>query len=212
MKAPKGSRRALHTIRGVLEAVDQLVFQAIQRAHGHPVPASEKRLSLHDRDCRAMRKGTTKRRGTQFAYTGEITEDNTGLIVDYGVHVGQPPDAGLIGPAMGRVAGRVGHIPEVVTADGTFGTASARKALTEVGVGTVAIKAQGNPPIEQLRFEATKKFKDHRRWRAGIEARISHLKRDWGWDRARMANIDGARTWLGWGVLGHNTHKLALRI
>ncbi|MFV0526025.1 MAG: transposase [Acidimicrobiales bacterium] len=209
--APKGTRRAVNVLVKVLGVIDRPVHQATERARHRHVPAGDKRVSLHDTDARPMRKGTTKHKGTQFAYTGEITEDNGGVIVDYEIHIGQPPDADLIGPAIQRVTDRVGQTPAAVTADGTFGTAAARHDLTQTGVECVAIKALGIPDPGQTELETSDEFTTCRRWRAGIEARISHLKRDYQWDRARMSNLPGARTWLGWGVFAHNITKLALR-
>jgi transposase, IS5 family len=206
-RAPKGTRRALNTMRALLGVLDDLVFQATERARERPVPAAQKRLSLHDTDARPMSKGTT-RKGTQFGYTAQIAEDANGLIIDYGVHIGQPGDSDLIGPAIQSITAAL-SVPQVVTADKTYGAAHAREALTEAGVGLVAIVAKGNQSPERQTVEATDTFKAHTRWRAGIEARISTLKRDHGWDRTRMSGITGARTWLGWGIFSHNTLKEA---
>jgi hypothetical protein len=41
--------------------------------------------------------------------------------------------------------------------------------------------------------------------RAGSAA----LKRQHGWDRARIRGLAGARVWCGWGVLCHNAIKIA---
>ena len=42
------------------------------------------------------------------------------------------------------------------------------------------------------------------KWRTGSEARISTLKRQYGWDRTRLDNLEGARIRTGHGVLIHN--------
>jgi hypothetical protein len=47
-------------------------------------------------------------------------------------------------------------------------------------------------------------------WRTGSEARISCLKRDFGWRRSLFDGIGGTQTWCGWGVLAHNSVKIAL--
>lgn len=204
--APKGSRRAFKSLTGVLAVLDQVVFQAVERARERPVPNAAKRLSLNDGDARCVSKGTT-RKGTQFGYTADISEDAAGIILDYGAYIGQPGDSDLILPAVQNIADTVG-VPAAVTADQTYGAALARQGLTDAGVGLVAIKAKGKPGPERLAVEATTEFKALTRWRAGIEGRISTLKRDHGWDRTRMPGIEGALTWLGWGVFSHNTRKL----
>jgi hypothetical protein len=40
--------------------------------------------------------------------------------------------------------------------------------------------------------------------RTSSEARISCLKRDYGWRRTLTDRATGAATWCGWGVLAHN--------
>ena len=127
----------MNTIRALLGVLDHLVFQATERVRERPVPAAAKRLSLHDTDARPMSKGTTLK-GTQFGYTAQIAEDATGLIIDYGAHIGQPGDSDLIGPAIQAIAATL-RPPPVVTADKTYGAAHARVALTEAGVSLVAI-------------------------------------------------------------------------
>jgi len=47
------------------------------------------------------------------------------------------------------------------------------------------------------------------KWRTGSEARISCLKRDYGWRRTRIDGTAGAQTWCAWGVLAHNATKIS---
>ena len=47
------------------------------------------------------------------------------------------------------------------------------------------------------------------KWRTGSEALISTLKRGYGWDRARLDDLEGARIWAGHGVLAHNLVKIS---
>jgi len=63
---------------------------------------------------------------------------------------------------------------------------------------------------------STRQALEHRRafrrtvkWRTGSEARISTLKRQYGWDRTHLDDIDGAGIWTGHGVLAHNLVKIS---
>ena len=47
------------------------------------------------------------------------------------------------------------------------------------------------------------------KWRTGAEGRIAALKRQHGWERARIRGLEGARIWCGWGILSHNATKIA---
>jgi IS5 family transposase len=46
------------------------------------------------------------------------------------------------------------------------------------------------------------------KWRTGSEARISCLKRDFGWNRTQIDGIEGVGTWRGYGVFNHNLVKI----
>jgi len=48
-------------------------------------------------------------------------------------------------------------------------------------------------------------------YRVGAEGRISHLKRSYGLRRSRLRRHDGARAWVGWGILAYNLDTLAAR-
>ena len=47
------------------------------------------------------------------------------------------------------------------------------------------------------------------KWRTGCEGRISHLKRNYSWDRTMIDTTEGARIWTGHGVLAHNLIKIS---
>ena len=67
-----------------------------------------------------------------------------------------------------------------------------------------ADRAKPDKPKEHRRA-----FRRHVKWRTGCEGRISTLKRGYGWDRSRIGTLEGARTWVGHGVLTHTLIKIA---
>ena len=74
---------------------------------------------------------------------------------------------------------------------------------------TVAIPRKGRPGKARQAHEHRRAFRRAVKWRTGSEARISTLKRQYGWDRTRLDGLDGARIWTGHGVLAHNLAKIA---
>ena len=76
----------------------------------------------------------------------------------------------------------------------------------------MAIPRKGRPGLQRQKIESAPRFRKLVKWRTGSEGRIAHLKRSWGWERTVLDGIDGARTWCGWGVLAHNTTKIAVLI
>ena len=145
----------------------------------------------------------------QFDYKVQITDNADGVVLDYDVHAGNPPDADLLVPAIKRAARRVGKVPKAVTADRGYGEARIEDDLTELGVTKVVIPRKGKPSAVRRDVEQQRPFRRLVKWRTGAEGRISVLKRSYGMDRTRIDGIDGARTWVGHGVLAHNLVHLA---
>jgi transposase, IS5 family len=70
-------------------------------------------------------------------------------------------------------------------------------------------RARAEPAKARQAHEHRRAFRRTVKWRTGNEARISTLKRRYGWDRTRLGDLDGARIWSGHGVLAHNLVKIA---
>src|SRR3954447_20386296 len=69
--------------------------------------------------------------------------------------------------------------------------------------------AKGRTSKARQAQERGRTFRRHVKWRTGCEGRISHLKRNYGWDRTRIDTTEGARIWTGHGVLAHNLVKIS---
>jgi hypothetical protein len=50
-----------------------------------------------------------------------------------------------------------------------------------------------------------------RRYRAGAEGRVSHLKRRYGLDRSWLKDVQGGQIWTDCVILAYNTGTLAVR-
>jgi IS5 family transposase len=87
-----------------------------------------------------------------------------------------------------------------------YGQSSLDNDLDDLGVDPVAILRKGKT---RQAIEAGDDLVELVKWRTGSEGRIAALKRQHGWDRARMRDLAGARVWCGWGVLCHNAIKIA---
>jgi len=125
---------------------------------------------------------------------------------------GNPPDAPMLAPAIGRIKKRLSKVPKAATADRGYGEAKVDAELHELGVQHVAIPRKGRPGAARRAVESSRRFRKLVKWRTGSEGRISYLKHSWGWERTMLDGIDGARTWCGWGVLAHNATKIAVLI
>ncbi len=168
-------------------------------------------VSLHDADARPIAKGRLGK-PVEFGYKAQVVDNTDGVVVDHTVVVGNPPDAPMLVPAIARIAARFGRTPTAVTADRGYGEAKVDAELVALGVARVAIPRRGKPGAARQKAQRARGFTKLVKWRTGSEARISHLKRDYGWARSRVDGIAATQAWCGWGVLAHNATKVSALI
>jgi IS5 family transposase len=201
-------RRMLADLSHLLDAVGQVIAQTRLRLGGETPASKTRRVSLFDGDARPIRKGSLAN-PTQFGYTAQVVDTRDGIIVDYDIEAGQTPDAPRLVPAIERVIATVGVVPDAVTADRGYGEAAVDRALEDLGVERVAILRKGTPGAARQAVEGADDFVELVKWRTGAEGRIAALKRQHGWGRSRLRELDRTRTWCAWGVFSHNAVKLA---
>ena len=91
---------------------------------------------------------------------------------------------------------------------GGYGEKTVEDDLHTIGVRTVVIPRKGRPSRARHAAEHRPAFRRTVKWRTGCEGRISALKRGYGWDRARLDTLHGARIWTGHGIFAHNLIKI----
>jgi IS5 family transposase len=201
-------RRAVNDLTGLLDATRRIAAQTRQRLSGTTPDGATRRVSLHDRDARPIAKGRLGR-PVEFGYKAQVVDNDDGIVLDHTVERGNPPDAPQLAPAVGRVIRRTGRRPRTVTADRGYGEAKVENELHELGVRTVVIPRKGRPGKARQAHEHRRAFRRTVKWRTGSEARVSTLKRGYGWDRTRLDGLEGAQIWAGHGVLAHNLVKIS---
>jgi IS5 family transposase len=200
-------RRAVDELATAVERTRLVVAQTRRRLAGDPVPAGCKLVSLHDHDAQVIAKGRLGK-PVEFGYKAQVIDNEDGIVLDYTVEVGNPPDAPQLAPAIGRVAHRVGTVPRAATADRGYGEATVEQDLHTLGVKTVAIPRKGKPGQARRAQEHQPGFRKLIKWRTGSEGRISHLKHGYGWQRSHRDGRERTATWCGHGVLAHNLVKI----
>lgn len=201
-------RRAVDDLVVLAERTRRVVAQTRLRLAGTTPPGATRLVSLHDPDARPIVKGRLGK-PVEFGFKAQVVDNRAGLVLDYQLEIGNPPDGPLLAPAIARVADRTGQTPASVVADRGYGESATERDVADLGVGRVAVPVKGRPSAARRELQSSRWFRQLVVWRTGSEGRISCLKRDYGWDRTRLTGIDGARTWCGYGVLNHNLVKLA---
>jgi IS5 family transposase len=201
-------RSVVQELATTIQRSQRLLDQARTRLAGGMPDGASRLVSLHDPDARPIRKGRIGH-PVEFGYKAQVLDNADGIVLDHQVMVGNPPDAPLLAPAVGRVIARTGRAPRAVAADRGYGEAAVDQELADLGVARVAIPRRGRTGLARRLIEHRRGFRRLVKWRTGCEGRISCLKHRFGWDRTLMDGIDGARIWCGHGVFAHNLVKLA---
>jgi len=198
------------------ELVTQVIDQTVRRVFDHErVPADEKIVSLFEPHTAIIRRGKPAPHDTEFGRKVWFGEVDGGLISEYRLLKGNPPDEQHFTSSLKHHLKLFGHPPDVVTGDRGVASAGNEQAAHHAGVEKTALPKRGIKDAERQAYEAQPWFKAALRFRAGIEGRISGLKRARGLDRCRNKGESGMERWLGWGVIANNlaviAHKLARR-
>ncbi len=208
-EASRTAQRLADTLDHFCPLVKQVISQTSRRVvQGETVPASEKVVSLFEPHTAIIRKGKL-RRPTEFGRAVWLSEVDGGIISRYAILDGNPDEAGQLPPSLDHHLAVFGKPPRLLAGDRKLATEANERYARTQGVRQVVLPASGAKSAERIAYERQRWFRRGRNWRAGIEGRISGLKRGHGLARCRYHGEDGMERWVGWGVITHDLHKIA---
>ena len=100
-----------------------MLDQAHTRLAGGMPDGASRLVSLHDPDARPIAKGRLGK-PVEFGYKGQVIDNVDGIVLDHSVHLGNPPDAPLLAPAITRIQALFARVVRAVTASRSFETAA----------------------------------------------------------------------------------------
>ena len=208
-------QRLESALKHIVPLVQQVITQTERRVlHGESVPASAKLVSLFEPHTAIVRRGKAHV-PAEFGRKVVLDEVDGGLVTRYVVLVGNPPEAPELANSLAHHQASFEHPPGVFTADRAFSTLENEQLARDLHIRSVALPRQGPLTDKQQQVQHRAAFRRTYRWRAGIEGRISVLKRRFGLDRCRYHGEAGMERWVGFGLLAHNlrqiSHSLASR-
>ena len=89
--------RAVGDLSRLLAATEQIIGQTRQRIAGTTPNGASRVVSLHDRDARPIAKGRLGK-PVEFGYTGQIVDNDDGIVLDHDMQVANPADAPQLAP------------------------------------------------------------------------------------------------------------------
>ena len=193
----------------VMPQVEQVIAQTTRRiVHGESVPATDKVVSLFEPHTAIIRKGKTGH-PVEFGRVVWLDEVDGGIISRYAVLDGNPNDADQVQPSLDHHLQQFGRPPNVLAGDRKTFSPQNEHAAQVHGVKHVVLPKPGGKSAQRIVHEQQRWFKRGRNWRAGIEGRISVLKRRYKLRRCLYHGDGGMERWVGWGLLAHNLHRIA---
>jgi IS5 family transposase len=202
-------QRVAGTLARFLPLIEQVITQTTRRVlQGEQVPAGEKIVRLLEPDTAIIRKGKPGK-PTEFGRCVWLDEVEGGIISRYAILEGNPDEKAQLPPSLDHHLHQFGQPPTLLTGDRGLHSAANERYASRRGVTEVVLPKPGKKSAKRHAYERQEWFRAGRNWRAGIEGRISGLKRRHGLDRCRYHGTAGMERWVGLGVIAHNLHVIA---
>jgi IS5 family transposase len=208
-QAEEQGQHLIETLQSFIPRAQQVVDQTVRRVFsGEKVPASEKLVSIFEPHTDIIRRGKLNKE-TEFGHKLWIGEVEGGFIAQYRVLAGNPADDRQWQPVLENHVQQFGHAPWQASADRGVHSAANEAYAAELGVKRVILPKPGRKSETRRKHERQRWFWRGRCFHAGVEGRISVIKRKYGLDRCRNHGRDGFERWVGLGVIANNLTMMA---
>lgn len=189
-----------------LPLVKRVIDQAERRVlHGESVPVAEKIVSIFEPHTDIIRKD---RRDTYYGHKVTISTGRSGMVLDLVVEKGNPADSTLAIRSADRHAALFGEHPKRAAFDGGFASKANLEALQSAGTREACFSKPAGVPVAEM--TSTPRIRRVlKRFRAGIEATVSFLKRSFGLSRCTWTGLPRFRAYSWCSVVAHNLLTLA---
>ena len=189
--------------------VEQVIDQSRRRVfEGEKVPASEKIVSIFEPHTDIICRGKANK-PVEFGHKVWLDEVEGGIVTDYRILEGNPSDKNQWRPSLDHHVELFGRPPDQASADRGVYSAPNEAYAEQIGVKRVILPKPGYKSEARRQHERQRWFKRGRRFHAGIEGRISVLKRKHGLDRCLYHGDDGFGRWVGWSIIAGNLAVMA---
>jgi transposase, IS5 family len=198
------AKRLAQTLETFLSRTEQVVDQTTRRIlQGEKVPSSEKIVSLFEDHTDIIRRGKDSR-PVEFGHKIWLNEVEGGLVSHYRILEGNPSDEQQWEPSLKAHLKTFHQPPQQASADRGLFSANNEKVAHDLGVKHVILPQRGYRSKSRLKHEHKAWFIKGRYWHAGVEGRISVLKRAHDLDRCLAHGLTGFQCWVGWGIIAGN--------
>lgn len=193
-------------IKSYIALALEIIDQTERRVNNNEkVPSSEKVTSIFEPHTDIIRKD---RRDTFFGHKICLTGGSSNLILDCKILDGNPADVTLVDDMLDRQNDIYNRYPLKVAFDGGFTSKSNLDKALDKGIKDVCFSKRRNLETEDMcRSEWV--YKRLRKFRAGIEAGISRLKRCFGLSTCTWKSLRSFKSYVWASIVSANLQMLA---
>jgi IS5 family transposase len=203
-QAGKAAERLKRTLDTFVPLAEKVVDQTKRRVFkGESLPAPEKVLSIFEPHTDIICRGK-EARPVEYGHKVWLNEVDGGIVTHYRILAGNPNDETQWEPSLVAHVERFGKPPEQASADRGLYSAPNEHFAKELGVKQVVLPKRGYKSKQRRQHESQEWFVQGRKWHAGVEGRISVLKRAHGLGCCLNHGLPGFERWVGWSVIAGN--------
>lgn len=198
------AQRLTETLQTFIPRAQQVVRQTEGRVfQGEAVPARDKLVSIFEPHSDIIKR-EKEPKPVEYGHKIWLNEVDGGIVSHYRVLQGNPHDSHQWQLSLKAHLRTLGYLPEQASADRGLYSKPNELAARELGVTHVILPKPGYRSKKRKEHESQEWFVLGRRWHAGVEGRISVLKRAHGLERCRDHGWNGFNCWVCWGVIVGN--------
>lgn len=203
-RATQEAERLAETLETFIPRAEQVVLQTVRRVfEDEKVPATEKIVSIFEPHSAIIRRNKA-RKPTEYGHKVWLDEVDGGLVTHWRVLEGNPNDEQQWVPSLEHHIECFGRPPNQMSADRGVHSPENERIAQDRGVKKVILPQPGRKSEARQQHEKQRWFQQGRKWHAGVEGRISVLKRRNELDRCRDHDEVGFEKWVGWSVIAGN--------
>jgi IS5 family transposase len=171
---------------------------------GENVPSNEKIFSIFEQHTDIIVKGS---RDIVFGHKINLTSGKSNLILDCLMERGNPSDSKIYIPTLNRVIENYKKVPRDSACDGGFASKENIKQSLDKGLMNVVF----NKVVGSMKNKTSSKNMETRlkKWRSGIEANISNLKRGFQIHRCNWKGWIAFQAKVLWSILAYNIRVMS---
>lgn len=191
----------LEQLVGLMKQVYDMTFT--KEILGEAVPNDQKLFSIYELHTDIIVKGS---REVKFGHKVNLATGKSNLILDCVTVKGNPKDTDLYQPTLDRILSNYKSVPRDMVTDGGYASKANLEYAQEMGIANVLF----NKIVGSLKNAVSSLHMETRltKWRSGMEAVISNLKRGFGLRRCEWKGWEHFQAKVLWSIIAYNFRVL----